>query len=235
MSAASAHHALRVWPALLALLLAIAWPPGPGHLALALLAALAARAAGATWRAWWRWAAAPLALLPLALLPLLVRVSPTPPHLAWADPAPALAAGTRALCAASILVALAASVPLPALIGELGRLGCPAVVRDLMFLVWRQLQALAGTAASARLAARARAGRCSLRARWRSAASQAGLLCMQALERGRRAELGLRARGWQGALRWPERQPLPSGALAWRMGLTGIAVSALLAGGGPWR
>lgn len=227
----------RLWPSLAALALAVALPAGPGHLLVAAAMVLLCLHAGVRPGDWLRIAAGPLLFLAAAVLPLAVSVQAWPWQIGWADDGREriLATGSRALAALAILLFVACTVPMPALVANLRACGCPAVAADLMLLIYRQVFVLADTLEHTATATSMRGGGLSLRARWRSLGVQAATLLRRGWERARRWELGLRARGWDDDLRWAVRRQARPWPVARRTALAAALVAAVILGPGSWR
>jgi cobalt/nickel transport system permease protein len=233
---AGRQAAERLWPSLAALALTVALPAGPGHLLVAGALVAATLYAGVRPLDWLRIAAGPLLFLAVAVLPLAVAVHLWPLRINWAGDGGlrVLATGSRALAALTILLFIACTVPMPALVANLRACGCPAVVTDLMLLIYRQIFVLADTLEHAGIATCMRGGKLSLRARWRSLGAQAATLLRRGWERARRWELGLRARGWEDDLHWAVRRRTRPWQVAIRVVAAAALIAASILGPGPW-
>lgn len=128
----------------------------------------------------------------------------------------------RALAATSCLTALILTTPLTDLIPLLRRIGVPSGIVELILLIYRLIFVFAERALTGRQAQAARLGYSSVPCGIRSAGWLAGALFQRALERARRLELGLTARGYTGELR-----VLPS---EWALSWSRLALSMILAG-----
>ena len=128
----------------------------------------------------------------------------------------------RSLAAVSCLALLSLTTPVVDLLALARRAGLPAVVGDLALLIYHMLFSLLERTAAARRAQAARQGYADFRCSVRSLGLLAATIFQRALERGRRLETGLAARGYEGALMIlpPERR------LSWRR-LAAIAAALL--------
>jgi len=128
-----------------------------------------------------------------------------------AGAAAALTVTLRSLGALSCLACLALTTPVAELVPWLRRVGVPAAVVEIALLIYRLIfifmeRALAGQQAQA-----ARQGYSTRRRSLRSLGLLVATLFQRALERARRLEVGLAARGYVGELRvlTPERRLSP--------------------------
>ncbi len=147
--------------------------------------------------------AAPAGFLATGLPVLAVSVDwADGPVLAWSAEGAwrAAALAVRSLAAVSALALLALTTPPSRLVGLLRRLGLPAVVADMALLTYRLLFVVGDAAATG---ARAQAFRLGYRG-WRRTLHSLSLLTVgllsRTLDRARRMEIGLAARGYAGAL-----------------------------------
>ncbi|WP_173981412.1 cobalt ECF transporter T component CbiQ [Magnetospirillum sp. SS-4] len=213
------------------LALALALPPWPGS-AMVLLAAWTAALAGAGIPVgeWLRLNAVPMGFALTGAAALAVELHPDGLALAADSGARALAVTLRATASLSCLLLLAVTTPTPDLLRGLRRLGLPAEIAELALLSWRFVFLLLDCAAAIRIAQDSRLGWHG----WRRSLRSAGLLIAQllprAMERARRLEIGLAARGHDGSLPMlsPAR-PVSSVFLA-----TVLAGQAALAGASLW-
>ena len=142
----------------------------------------------------------------------------------------ALAVTLRSLGALSCLAFLALTTPVAELVPWLRRVGVPAPVVEIALLIYRLIfifmeRALAGQQAQA-----ARQGYSTRRRSLRSLGLLIATLFQRAMERARRLEVGLAARGYVGELRvlTPER-PLSRSRLAATLGvLLAVALGSVL-------
>lgn len=212
------------------LTLAVTLPPWPGAalvLAVAVVATLAA--ARVPLVPWLRLMLAPLAFVATGAVGILVEWD-SGPHVSAAGAAAAAAVALRSAAAAACLLLLACTTPMTDLLQGARRLGLPAELADVVLATWRFLFLLDDTARTMAAGQAARLGHHGARRRLRSAGLLAAALLPRAMERARRLEAGLAARGFDGALPTlaPET-PLSARRLA------GIAVLlAAVAGIGLW-
>jgi cobalt/nickel transport system permease protein len=211
--------------------LAIALPPLPGAL-LVLASAWALALAGARVRLgdWLRLVAAPLGFVLTGALVLAVDLGPDGLRLAADHGRAAQAVTLRAAAAASCLLLLAVTTPTPDLVAGLRRLGLPAELAEVALLTWRFIFLLLETASSITAAQAARLGHDGWRRSLRSLGLLVAALLPNALERARRLEIGLAARGFDGSLRMLS----PHRALSWPMLALVAGFEAVLAGVSLW-
>lgn len=183
------------------LLLAIALPPWPAApLVAAAMTAAALIGARVPPRVWLACLAAPLGFLLVGVASLLVRIDAGGIGLAPGGMAAAAGLAARSLAALTCLLFLALTTPATDLIGGLRRLGLPAEIAEVALLMYRFLFLLAETAAAMDAAQAARLGHAGLRRRLRSLGLLIAALLPRALDRARRLEIGLAARGWDGEM-----------------------------------
>ena len=224
-------------PALAGLALTVALPPGPGHALVASVAVLITLLSGVRPQDYLRIARGPFLFMLAATLPVLV-VTPhaSSPTLSWAEDGPQrlLDMTSRASCGVALLLFTASTVPMTTLVASLRACRCPAIVTDLMLLIYHQIFLLAETLTATGTAAELRGGSLSVAARWRSASARVATLARRSWERSRRWELGLRARGWESDLHWAPRRSRMD-AQAWTtVACATAAMGLLLWGMGPW-
>jgi cobalt/nickel transport system permease protein len=184
------------------LLLAIVLPPWPGAPVVAGVMIVAALAgARVPPKVWLACAAAPLGFLLVGALSLAVQVDAHGLSLALGGFAAAAALAARSLAALSCLLFLALTTPATDLIAGLGRLGLPAEITDIALLMYRFLFLLGDIALAMDRAQAARLGHVGVRRRLRSLGLLVANLLPRALDRARRLEVGLAARGWSGEMR----------------------------------
>ncbi|TBW37405.1 cobalt ECF transporter T component CbiQ [Siculibacillus lacustris] len=182
---------------LLALALGLpAWPTGPVILAVASLAAIGG--AGVPWRAWAWTLAGPLGFVLTGAATLLIEIGPDGVALAPHGVEAAAALTLRSLAAMSGLLCLAVTTPATDLVAATRRLGVPEEITEIALLTHRFLFLLADTALAMDAAQASRLGHVGVRRRIRSAGILAANLLPRALDRARRLETGLAARGWTG-------------------------------------
>jgi cobalt/nickel transport system permease protein len=184
------------------LLLAIALRPGPGApMVAAIMTAAALVGARVPPKVWLACMAAPVGFLLVGAFSLAVQVDSHGLSLA---PGGLLAASRlvmRSLAALTCLLFLALTTPATDLIAGLRRLGLPAEIAELALLMYRFLFLLGDTALAMDSAQAARLGHVGARRRLRSLGLLIANLLPRALDRARRLEVGLSARGWNGDLR----------------------------------
>lgn len=213
------------------LVLAIALPPWPGAamVGLAMLAVtfLAARVPFGIWCAA---AAAPAGFLLTGAATLLVSLGPHGLALAPEGAAQAGLLVLRSMAALSCLLLLSLTTPVTDLLSGLRRLGVPRDIVEVALLMYRFLFLLADQALAMNHAQQARLGH-STRRRWlRSLGRLVANLLPQTLDRARRLEAGLAARGWEGEMRVLGDAPAASPAIL--LAIAGL--EAALATAGVW-
>lgn len=183
------------------LALTLALPPWPGAV-LALGVAWTAALAGARigWRDWLRLVAAPLGFALTGAAALAVEIGPDGLALARDGGAAAFSVILRAAAALSCLLLLAVTTPAPDLVRGARRLGLSPEIAEMALLIWRFLFLLLDCAAAIRHAQDARLGWQGFRRSIRSLGLLVALLLPRALDRARRLENGLAARGFDGSL-----------------------------------
>jgi cobalt/nickel transport system permease protein len=203
--------------------LALALPAWPGA-ALVLAAAWALALAGARipLADWMRLHGGPLGFILVAAAAMAVG----PDGLQLSLP---VQVALRATAAVSCLLLLAATTPAPALVQAVRRLGVPAEVTEVALLTWRFLFLLQDAAAAVRTAQEARLGWVGWRRSLRSLGMLVAALLPNALDRARRLEIGLAARGFDGSLRMIAVAPAASGRVlaavaAGELALAGVAL-----------
>ncbi|GEO81258.1 cobalt ECF transporter T component CbiQ [Pararhodospirillum oryzae] len=182
---------------LLAVALAAPAPWGAG-VALPAALALALGPAGVPGRVVGAVMAAPVGFLALSAPLLAVSVAwDQGLVLAWSEEGAWNAAflAVRALAGTACLALLALTTPLPQVIGMLRRLGLPLVLADLVILTYRMVFLLGDSALTGMRAQQARLGYEGFRGSLRSLAWLASGLLVRTVERARRLEGGLAARG----------------------------------------
>ena len=213
------------------LFLALILPPWPGAaLVLASAWGMALIGAHLPLRDWLRLNAAPMGFVLTGAAALAVELGPQGISLAADQGRAALAVVLRASASASCLLLLAVTTPTPHLVQGLRRLGLTPEIADLALLIWRFVFLLLDAAATIRIAQEARLGWSSWRRRLRSLGLLIAMLLPRAMDSARRLEVGLAARGFDGAL--PMLSPVrPVSAV--RLGLI-VTGQALLAGAALW-
>jgi cobalt/nickel transport system permease protein len=220
------HPAEKLLPAFSLLLLTLLLPPlTTGPLVLLLTTLATVRGAGVPIHAFWNVMAVPAAFLSVGAPFLAVSISFTgglnlhlSPDGVWL----ALETTVRALAAVSCLAFLTLTTPLVDWAPLLRRLGTPASVVELILLMYRLIFVFAERALTGRQAQAARLGYARFDRSLHSTGLLAGNLFQRGLDRARRLDIGLAARGYTGDLRvlTPDR-PLSWLRLATAMMLVG--------------
>jgi cobalt/nickel transport system permease protein len=198
------HPLEKLLPAGGMLLVALVLPPWPtAPLVIAVMLALTVAGARVPLRAALGTLAVPLGFLAagVPVLALAVDVSDGL-HVGLAPGGLRLAAEVtlRSLAATSCLIFLILTTPVAELVPLLGRLGVPGPVRELILLIYRLIFVFLERATVGRQAQVARLGYDGPRRSVRSLGWLAGSLFQRSLDRGRRLETGLAARGFTGNL-----------------------------------
>ncbi|MEO5374189.1 MAG: cobalt ECF transporter T component CbiQ [Alphaproteobacteria bacterium] len=212
------------------LCLGLVLPPWPGAAIVAVVMAAAALGpAGVAVGDYLRVLAVPAGFLAagLAVLPLALDLGPGGPSLSLSPEGLALAVGTglRALAGVSCLTFLAVTTPPADLVWVLRRLRVSPAVIDIMLLTYRFVMCMTEVAARGMIAQQARLGWSSVPRRVRSAGMLAAALLPRTLDRARRLELGLAARGYDGVLAVPVERPGPSPVVLLAIGLVEAVVA----------
>lgn len=214
-------------------LLAPPWPTGLAVLAVATLAVT--RGAGVPLGTWLKILSAPLGFVLTGAATLLVELGPH--GLAFAaDGLPRAAALTlRATAAVSGLLTLTLTTPATDLVAALRRLKVPVEIVEIALLTHRFLLLAGDTANAMHTAQTARLGHVDWRRRIRSTGMLAANLLPRTLDRARRLETGLAARGWTGAsltVLSPARPVSTRGLVATLATLAALAALGLAAADG---
>jgi cobalt/nickel transport system permease protein len=224
------------------LLLALLLPPWPGA-PLVLAAAAGCALAGARVPAgeFFRLLAIPAGFLAGSAVVMALAVDPAagPPWLRLepAGVAVAAEASLRALAATAALLLLVTTTTVTELLALLRRARLPAPIVDVMLLTWRLSALVFEAAAGIRRAQAGRLGYSSFRRAVRSSGGLTAALLPRVLDRARRMQVGLEARGYAGELRvlTPDRAPshrFVAAALALHAGLA--VLSTAMAPAGAW-
>ena len=163
----------------------------------------------------------------MAVLPPL---PPLPVQTARQPPAAARLAA-RSVAGLTCLLFLALTTPATDLVAGLRRLGLPAEITEVALLIYRFLFLLGDTAMAMDAAQAARLGHVGTRRRLRSMGVLIANLLPRALDRARRLEVGLTARGWDGEMRVLSRQTkisVPALALVLALEAGTAAIGVLL-------
>ena len=141
-----------------------------------------------------------------------------------------LAAGLllRSVAAISCLAFIGWTTPLMELIPVFQRLGIPTVLIDLALMIYRFLFVTATTLGEMRRAQSWRLGRADYRSRMRALSMLASGLFLRCVQRARRLEDGIEARGYQGRL-WV-LAPRRAASFSVMAGIVALQVAVLIAG-----
>lgn len=206
--------------------------PLAGSLAI-LLAVSLATVVGARirWGLYLRALSVPGAFIALGSLSLLFSVA-TGPHgwqlgLAGIPLASAVQVLARALAAAACLCFLGLTTPAMDWAPVLRQARVPAVMVDLLLIIYRCIFLLGERLTAMHTAQEARLGYASLRNTWRSSGLLGATLLVLALKRARGWERGLAARGFDAALPTPWLGAPPSGVVLAGIVLVWLLVTAL--------
>lgn len=213
------------------LLLATLLPPYPvAGVVAAVMTAAALLGARVPVRVWLACAVGPLGFLLAGVVSLVVQVDSGGLGLAPGGLAAAAGLAARSLAGLTCLLFLALTTPATDLMAGLRRLGLPAEITEVALLMYRFLFLLAETAMTMDAAQAARLGHVGARRHLSSLGVLIANLLPRALDRARRLEVGLAARGWEGEMRVLTRRPtvsMPGLALV-------LAVEASTAALGVW-
>lgn len=198
------------------LALALALPPWPGGALVLAAAVAAALAAGTPPAALLRLALGPAAFILTGAATLLIEMGDGGLHLSATGATQAASLCLRALAAVSAMLLLTVTTPASDLVQGLRRLGLSAEVAEVALTTYRLLFVLQDTAAAIHASQDSRLGTVGWRRRIRSTGLLAAALLPRALDRARRMEVGLAARGFDGSLRTlsPTRPVSPRGLAA---------------------
>lgn len=183
------------------LTLALALPPWPGAVLVLAVAVTAALAAGTPPGGLLRLFLGPLAFILTGAATLLIQGGADGLHFSPDGAQQALLLVLRALAAVSAMLLLTVTTPASDLVQGLRRLGLPPEVAEVALTTYRLLFVLLDTAAAIHASQASRLGTFGWRRRIHSTGLLAGVLLPRALDRARRLELGLAARGFDGSLR----------------------------------
>lgn len=211
------------------LLLTILLPPFPAApLVTAIMTGVALVGARVPTRVWLAFAAGPLGFMFAGAAMLTMQVDTNGFALAPNGLATAAEVTVRALAGLTCLLFLVLTTPVTDLVAGMRRLGLPSEVTEVALLTYRFLFLLVDTAMAMDAAQAARLGHNGFRRRLRSLGVLAANLLPRALDRARRLETGLAARGWEGEMRVLPQQEKPS---VYRMTVI-LAVEAATAAAG---
>lgn len=215
------------------LALALILPPWPTALLVAAVAVGAATlGAGVPLGAFVAALLGPLGFVATGAATLLVEIGDGGLHLAADHGAAALALTGRSTAAIAALLLLTLTTPATDLVAGARRLRLADEIVDLALLTHRFLLLLGDTAAAMHDAQAARLGHVGALRRIRSAGMIAANLLPRALDRARRLEIGLAARGWTGGaldVLAPPRPVSPAGLAAVLATLAAVALAGGLA------
>jgi cobalt/nickel transport system permease protein len=199
--------------------------PFPWCVAIALVVTLAATlGAKIPASSWLGVLSVPVSFAVLTTLGILLRIDSAGIGLDWNGLPSAGALLLRSVAAISCLAFIGWTTPLMELLPVFQRLGIPAVLIDLALMIYRFLFVTATTLGEMRRAQSWRLGRADYRSRMRALSMLASGLFLRCVQRARRLEDGIEARGYQGRL-WvlaPRHAASPSviaGILALQAGL----------------
>lgn len=214
------------------LIVAFFVPPFPWCVAIALFVTLAATL-GAKIPAW-SWLgvlSVPVSFAILTTLGILVQFNTAGGHfsigLDWNGLPFAGSLLLRSVAAMSCLAFIGWTTPLMEMIPVFQRLGIPAVLIDLALMIYRFLFVTAITLGEMKRAQSWRLGRADYRSRMRALSMLASGLFLRCVQRARRLEDGIEARGYQGRL-WvlAPRQAVSPGVVA---GILTLQAAVLIA------
>jgi len=187
------------------LLVAMLVPPLPWCLAIAAIVTLAATAgARIPLRSWLTVLAIPVSFAVMTAIGIAVEAGGPASHLLlrvdWN--AVPLAAGllVRSVAAVCCLAFIGWTTPLMELIPVFGKAGIPPVLVDLALTIYRFLFVMATTLSEMRRAQSWRMGKATYETRLRALSMLAGGLFVRCVDRVRRLEEGMEARGYEGRL-----------------------------------
>ncbi|MFN0110281.1 MAG: cobalt ECF transporter T component CbiQ [Blastocatellia bacterium] len=185
------------------LLLTIALPPFPASLLIAAtMIVVSLFVARIPWRTFSRVLVLPAGFAIASASTILVSVSTNwqfeiPPQ-ARAQAGGLLARALAAVCCLSFLML---TTPIEEIVALLRRAGLPAAIAELMLAIHRFISIFAETARSMWLSQTARCGYAAPKQAWRSVSLLAASLFIHSLDRARRMEIGLAARGYDGEVK----------------------------------
>lgn len=209
------------------MLLALVLPPGPAQPLVAMLMTAAALVgARVPVKLFLSCAAAPMGFLLVGALSLAVQIDSGGVSLAPGGFSAAAALAARSFAALTCLLFLALTTPTSDLIAGLRRLGLPGEIAEIALLTYRFLFLLWDAAMAMNAAQAARLGHDGARRRMRSLGLLIANLLPRALDRARRLEVGLAARGWDGDMRVLSRRQKASPPMLALIAMAEAAVAA---------
>ena len=214
------------------LLITIVLPPYPaGVVVVAVMTGAALAGARVPVGVWLACAATPMGFLLVGALSLVLQVDAGGLSLAPGGLIAAARLAARSVAGLTCLLFLALTTPATDLVAGLRRLGLPAEITEVALLIYRFLFLLGDTAMAMDAAQAARLGHVGTRRRLRSMGVLIANLLPRALDRARRLEVGLTARGWDGEMRVLSRQTkisVPALALVLALEAGTAAIGVLL-------
>jgi cobalt/nickel transport system permease protein len=124
--------------------------------------------------------------------------------------------GVRTISASACVYLMLLTVPFIAMLDILRRLGCPTLLTELLFLMYRFIFILLDTSRELWIAQQARGGYRTWRLWMRSLAMLVGQLLQRTLVNYQQVSLSLAARGFDGEFRvWHSRSYQPSSRYTW--------------------
>jgi len=194
------------------LAVALIIPPMPGAIVIAVIVSLAAIAgARIPVASWLTVLSVPVSFAILTAVGIMIQIGGSGPGFSvtidWHSLPIATGLLLRSTAAISCLAFIGWTTPLMELIPVFGRIGIPNVLIDLALMIYHFLFVTATTLREMRRAQSWRMGRADYRSRMRALSMLAGGLFIRCIDRFRRLEDGIQARGYEGRL-WvlaPER------------------------------
>ena len=194
------------------LIIALLIPPLPGAILITLIVSLAAIAgARIPILNWLTVLSIPISFAILTAMGIMVQIQPSLQNFSvsidWNSTPLAIGLLLRSTAAISCLAFIGWTTPLMELFPVFGRLGIPSVLIDLALMIYHFLFVTASTLVEMRRAQSWRLGRADYHSRMRALSMLSGGLFVRCIERFRRLESGMEARGYDGKL-WvlaPER------------------------------
>lgn len=185
------------------LLLAVALPPFPAALLItATMIFVSLAIARIPWRTFLRVAVLPAGFAVVSAATLLVTISSDFKfEISAAGSIQAKAVLMRSAAAICCLSFLILTTPIEELVRLLRRAGLPSAIAELMLATQRFISIFAETAQAMWLAQTARCGYATPKQAWRSVSLLAAALFVHSLDRARRMETGLAARGYDGEVK----------------------------------
>lgn len=185
------------------LLLAVALPPFPAALLItATMIFVSLAIARIPWRTFLRVAVLPAGFAVVSAATLLVSVSSDFKfEISAAGSIQAKAVLMRSAAAICCLSFLILTTPMEEIVAQLRRAGLPAAIAELMLAMHRFISIFADTARAMWVSQTARCGYATPKQAWRSVSLLTASLFVHSLDRARRMETGLVARGYDGEVK----------------------------------